>query len=178
MTHEFDQAFVRRTDDGSWLCLRIKNAPMARQECSKLKSGKAYSAEIKEKRNRRSNRANAYFWELCGKVAAYSNIPKTALYRSYVKEIGGNYRIVPVANEQQRELIARLWEAQGIGWIAEDAGNGWLCCYYGSSTYDSVQMARLVEMVVCDCKDAGIETEPPGSIAAMLSSWKPDERTV
>lgn len=178
MTHEFDRAEVRRTENGSWLCLHIRNAPMARKECANLKDGKPYTAEIKEKRNRRSNKANAYFWELCGKVAAHSGVPKTALYRSYVKEIGDNYRIVPVANESQRELIARLWESQGIGWLVEDAGTGWLCCYYGSSTYDTMQMARLIEMVVYDCKDAGIETEPPGSIAAWVADWKPDERTV
>lgn len=178
MTHEFDRAEVRRTDDGAFLCLRIKNAPMARNECAKMQTGKIYTAEIKRKRNQRSNKANAYFWELCGKVALYSGVPKTALYRSYVKEIGNNYRMVTVANDNQRELIARLWEAQGLGWIAEDAGSGWLCCYYGSSTYDALQMGRLIDMVVYDCKDAGIETEPPGSIAAMLSIWKPDERTV
>lgn len=111
MTHEFDRAEVRRTDEGTFLCLRIKNAPMARKECANLKDGKTYTADIKEKRNRRSKKANAYFWELCGKVASYSGVPKTALYRSYVKEIGNNYRMVPVANDNQRELIARLWEA-------------------------------------------------------------------
>lgn len=178
MTHEFDRAEVRRTEEGAFLCLRIKNAPMARNECAQIKTGKIYTAEIKRKRNKRSNKANSYFWELCGKVASHSGVPKTALYRSYVHEIGDNYRMVPVANNSQRELISRLWEAQGLGWIAEDAGDGWLCCYYGSSTYDALQMGRLIDMAVYDCKDAGIETEPPGSIAAMLSNWQPDERAV
>ena len=39
MTHEFDRAHVVHNDLGNWLCLHIKNAPMARVECEQLKEG-------------------------------------------------------------------------------------------------------------------------------------------
>ena len=178
MTHEFDRAEVRRDEGGNWLCLHIKNAPMARNECGQIRPGREYCAEIKRKYNKRSGNANAYFWELCGKLAAVLSISKTEIYRGYIKDIGGNACTVPVANKQQGELISRLWQAQGLGWLVEDAGGGWLICYYGSSTYDARQMGRLIDLVVQDCKDQGIETAPPGSIAQWVADWKPEARAV
>ena len=177
MTHEFDSAEVRRDDRGAWLCLHVKNAPMARNECGQMKKG-TYQAEIKRKTEKRSRKANAYFWTLCGKLAAALNLPKTDVYRSYVTEIGDNFRIVPVANEQQKDLISRLWAAQGLGWVTEDAGQDMLFCYYGSSTYDTRQMGRLIDLVVQDCKDQDIETAPPGDILRWVADWKPEARAV
>ena len=177
MTHEFDRAEVRRDEFGNWLCLHVKNAPMARNECGQMKKG-VYQAEIKRKTEKRSRKANAYFWTMCGKLASVVGIPKTDIYRSYVPDIGDNYRCVPYANEEQRQLIWQLWEAQGIGWVVEDGGHDTLYCYYGSSTYDTRQMGRLIDLVVQDCKDQDIETAPPGDILRWVADWKPEERAV
>ena len=70
MTHEFDMAKVIRNDLGNWLCLHIKNAPMARVECEQMKEGKTYTAEVKKKYDKRSGRCNAYAWACMGKLAA------------------------------------------------------------------------------------------------------------
>lgn len=177
MTHEFDRAEVRRDEFGNWLCLHVKNAPMARNECGQMKKG-VYQAEIKRKTEKRSSKANAYFWTMCGKLASVVGIPKTDIYRSYVPDIGDNYRCVPYANEDQRQLIWQLLEAQGLGWVVEDGGHDTLYCYYGSSTYDTRQMGRLIDMVVQDCKDQDIETAPPGDILRWVADWKPEARTV
>ena len=63
MTHEFDRAQVVHNDLGNWLCLHIKNAPMARVECEQLKEGKTYTAEVKKKYDKRSLDANAMYWK-------------------------------------------------------------------------------------------------------------------
>ena len=178
MTHEFDRAEVRRDESGNWLCLHIKNAPKARNECAQMQDGKIYQADIKKQYNKRSKKANAYFWLLCGKLAAAIGIPKTDIYRGYIRDIGDNYRVVPVANEEQQQFIWNLWESQGLGWVVEDGGNDLLYCYYGSSTYDTRQMGRLIDFVVQDCKDQDIETAPPGDIMRWLADWKPEARTV
>lgn len=176
MTHEFDKAKVTREEDGSWLCLHIKNAPMARNELMKMQPDKRYTADIKRLYNRRSGRANAYFWELCGKLAAVLNMRSTDIYRGYIRDIGDNSRMIPIANEQQKELITRLWSAQGLGWVVEDAGGGMLICYYGSSTYDTRQMGRLIGLVAQDCQDQGIEVAPPGDILRWVTDHKPEAR--
>lgn len=43
--------------------------------------------------------------------------------------------------------------------------------WYGSSTYDTEQMARLIDRVVEDCREAGIETMTPQQLAALKSQW-------
>lgn len=178
MIHEFDAAEVRRDAHGAWLCLHVKNAPMARNECGQMKPGKAYLAEIKRKYNRRTGRANAYAWELMGKLAAVLGMRREEIYRAYIPEVGDNMRTVPVANLQQAELITELWEAQGLGWVVQDAGGGWLICYYGSSTYDTRQMGKLIDLIIQDCKEQGIETASPGDILRWVTEWKPEARDV
>lgn len=43
--------------------------------------------------------------------------------------------------------------------------------YYGSSQYSTKQMSRLLDSIVQDCKDLGIETLPPEKLAAMKEEW-------
>ena len=53
-----------------------------------MEVGKSYDLEIKTHRNKRSNDANAYFWKLVDDLSAKINIPKTEIYRRYIKDIG------------------------------------------------------------------------------------------
>lgn len=46
-----------------------------------------------------------------------------------------------------------------------------LPCWYGSHVYDTKQMSRLIDAIVRDCKDAGIETLPPDKLGAMMEEW-------
>ena len=43
--------------------------------------------------------------------------------------------------------------------------------YYGSSTYDTRQMSRLIDLVVQDCKEQGIETMTPFELDALKERW-------
>ena len=43
--------------------------------------------------------------------------------------------------------------------------------YYGSSTYNTKQMARLIDSIVEDCKAVGIETLTPATLDAMKDAW-------
>jgi len=44
--------------------------------------------------------------------------------------------------------------------------------YYGSSVYDSKQMAALIDNLVQDAQALGIETLPPAEIARLNSQWE------
>ena len=136
---------------------------------------KEYIIEIKEKKQRRSLDANAYFWTLCGKLAEVTRIAKTDIYRSYITEIGGNSDMVCV-QDKAVEAFRSAWESHGMGWVTEVLpskleGCTNIICYYGSSTYDTAQMSRLIELAVQDCKENGIETLTPNEIAAMTAAW-------
>lgn len=139
------------------------------KDCDKL------TVELKKFRQRRSLDANAYFFVLADKVAEKLNTTKEDVYRNCIKEIGGVSEIVCV----KKEAVDRLregWEKNGIGWQTDTFPSKIEGCvnvilYYGSSTYNSAQMSSLIENIVNDCRDLGIETATPNEIANLLSLW-------
>lgn len=131
--------------------------------------------KIAKYRERRSNDANAYCWVLIGKLAEKLNIPKEEIYQDAIKQIGGNYEVVCVLNDAVDKLC-RGWKKNGIGWATDTmkskiAGCTNVLLYYGSSTYDTAQMSRLINIVVDYCNEQGIDTRTPDEIANMLSLW-------
>ena len=158
--------------DGDWLCVRTRDARATLQE---IQAGKEYDVEIKQHRQRRSLDANAYFWVLVDRLAEKTRIPKSEIYRSYIREIGGNHETVCVKNSAVQKLRT-AWERNGIGWLTDTMPSKLPACtnvllYYGSSTYDVGQMSRLIDFAIYDCKEQGIETLPPAKLAAMLEEW-------
>lgn len=137
--------------------------------------GQDLEIEIKKQRKRRSQDANAYFWVLAGKLAEKLQISPTEVYRHYIPDVGGNYEAVTVA-EKGAEKLREMWSAHGKGWVTEaisafTPGYVTLLLYYGSSTYDSSQMSRLIDMIVMDCKCNGIETLTPDKLDVMKERW-------
>lgn len=138
--------------------------------------------EIKKHRNKRSLDANAYFWVLAGKLSAELTTAKVRVspndvYRSYVREIGGNYDVIPV-REDRLEHWDRVWCAGHDGRMTVDMGpcrnlDGYhnVRTYIGSSDYDTSQMSRLIDLIVQDCKEHGIETLTPDKLDAMKEEW-------
>lgn len=131
--------------------------------------------EIKKTRKKRSLDANAYFFVLADKLSEVLNIPKEEIYRNYIKEIGGVSEMVCVKTEAVKKLCEG-WQHNGLGWQTDTMPSKLKGCtnvilYYGSSTYDTAQMSRLIDRIVEDCKTQGIETKTPEEIANMLSLW-------
>lgn len=140
-----------------------------------LDNDKEYILSIKEHKQKRSLNSNSYAWTLIDKLAEKLRIAKTDIYRSYVREIGGNNWLVCVQDKALDDLI-RTWSAHGIGWFAETEKSKLEGCtnvrlYYGSSEYDTVQMSRLIELIVQDCKTYDIETLTPAEIERMNAEW-------
>ena len=46
----------------------------------------------------------------------------------------------------------------------------------GSSTYDTEEMSRLIDGLVDECKDAGIETLPPDELERMMKAYEEKHR--
>lgn len=144
--------------------------------CATLPPAKQYVMEVKEHRERRSLDANAYFWTLCDKLSEQTGIPKTEIYREAIRNIGGNNQVVCVPTKAVDKLCEG-WQHNGLGWLTDTAESKLEGCtnvilYYGSSTYDSKQMARLIDNIVQDCKAVGIETATPQELARLKEEWK------
>ena len=143
------------------------------KDCEKL------AIEIKPYRKARSLSANGYLWVLCGKLAEKIGISKEDVYRQHIINMG-IYRPAEIS-ENAVDTLIKLWKARGIGWITEridyGAHDGFvlLHMYYGSSVYNTKQMSRLLDSVIEDCKEQGIQTMTPDEIANMKSLWKAEK---
>lgn len=116
--------------------------------------------EIQVKKKKRSRNANAYFWELLQELCYEMNLDLIGEYRKRIKELG----ICQTFELDTKNLptFVHLWESNGIAWFTEkveEKGNKTIInAYYGSSSYNSKQMSRLIDNLVQDCKEVGIQT--------------------
>ena len=172
----FERAKVMTDGEDAYLCLCIPYRD-AKKFVGEMKPRK-YVVEIKQHRKKRSLDANAYAWELLGKLAPALSTHEVIftpeqLYREAIRDIGGNYEIMPVRNDALERWV-KIWTSRGLGWICEVMGPSKIKgytntrCFYGSSVYDTAQMSRLIARIVEDCKAAGVETMTPEELARMV----------
>lgn len=155
----------------------IGNAEQVIQYLFKQDRNKKY--EVKEVKKRRSLDSNAYAWVLLGKLQDKLHIPKEDIYKSLIKEIG-SYEVIPVKNEAV-ERFSQAWSQNGLGWITETTkskleGFTNIIAYYGSSSYNTAEMSRLIELIVQECKQQDIETMTPNELKSLLESWDKHEQ--
>lgn len=116
--------------------------------------------ELFTKKKKRSKNANAYFWELLQQICEVMNIDVIQEYRRRVKELGifKQWEI----DTTNIPTFEKVWEDRGIAWFTEkveENGNKTIInAYYGSSSFSSKQMARLIDNLVQDCHAIGIKT--------------------
>ena len=149
-------------------------------ELSKISPDIEYEITIQKKKNKRSLNASAYCWVLCQKIA--EELSKTGytskedVYRKAIKDCG-HFTYVPVREDAVERYIT-IWQAHGIGWIAEDAGEcksikGYhnIMCYHGSSVYTVSEMQRLIDCLVDECHQLEIQLEDSDYIQSLVKEW-------
>lgn len=158
------------------LTLEVNELNDFKQLVDDLNGCEKLSIEIKPFRPRRSLDANAYAWVLLDKLSEKLDIPKVELYREYIRNIGGVSETICV-KDKAVDKICEAWESKGIGWQTETFPSKIEGCtnvilYYGSSSYDTAQMKRLLDLIRQDCAEQGIEYATPDEIARMMSLWE------
>ena len=116
--------------------------------------------EIEVKRKKRSKNANSYFWELLQKLCFEMNVDLIEEYRKRVKELG-ICQTFELDNKNVPTFV-HLWNERGIAWFTEKVEQGAnktiINAYYGSSSYNSKQFSKLLDNLVQDCREVGIQT--------------------
>ncbi|MDI6721481.1 MAG: recombination protein NinB [Candidatus Aenigmarchaeota archaeon] len=147
----------------------------AQEAISQLKEvvarGKPLSVEIKQHRQRRSLDANAYMWVLLSKMAAILKTTKDDLYIEMLDRYGIFTHIVVKPSVVDR--VKEEWRTvRELGEITVNGKTGiQLMCYFGSSTYDTKEMSVLIDGIVSECKDLGIETLLPHELEILKNEW-------
>lgn len=152
---------------------KVPNSALDKLYQAKGKSMKEYVLRLLKPKKKRSLDANAYMWVLCDRIAAVCEQTKEFVYRLAIRQVGVFTDVS--ADADAAEALIRGWEHNGIGWFGEMvdtvAERKIVRLYYGSSTYDSKQMARLIDEVISYCKDFDIEYLSPDELERMKAAW-------
>lgn len=134
--------------------------------------------EIKKYNPARSLSANDYFWSLCGEIAKrsskFSKDGKNEIYREAIRA-KGEYEPLVIREDALDRFISR-WTDKGIGWfvdVVDDYKDKYkvVHAYYGSSTYDSLSMSRIIDYVVMIANDLGISTMTENEKERLIVKW-------
>lgn len=130
--------------------------------------------DLKEHKERRSLNANSYFHVLCDKLRQYNGVTmarqKNELLAAYgqLEYLDGEQvyfksQIPPEKLLEQEHLHLQFITFKNDGYFYR------VC--RGSHTYDTSEMAKLIDGTVEECRAAGIETLPPRELERMKQAW-------
>lgn len=151
-----------------------------RESYEQLKDKDKLSIEIKQYRERRSLNANAYFHVLVGKLADTLGTSKPYMKNLLLQKYGQlaieNGSLVPLIIREDIEMMEREEiHVRPTDKVREMDDKKLYRVYLlirGSHTYDTCEMAKLIDGTVQDAKEQGIETATPDELERMKQQWK------
>lgn len=126
----------------------------------------------KKWREKRSKDANALFWACVGEIAQALHEDKWEVYLGLLKSYGRfSYVIVP---EGAVDRMKEMWrETEVVGDIDVNGRKAvQMLCYYGSSTYDSLEMSNLINGTMQEMDSLEIPRPDGGEIRRALAEWE------
>ena len=131
-------------------------------------------AKIQPLKSKRSTDANSYMWVLCDKIADAIHATKEEVYRKAIREVGV-FNDVAITKHALPYLI-ETWTSRGVGWLVDTFDSKLDGCkrvrlYTGSHQYDTKQMSRLIDYIVEEAKELGIETLTPNELNRIVEEY-------
>jgi len=142
-----------------------------------VENKKLLSLEIKQYRVKRSQNANDYCWVLCQKIAEVIKSTKELVYKKAIRDVG-QFEIVPIKDGEPLKRWIEIWSNKGLGWFSEVLDDSKLdgykkvISYWGSSSYNTREMAILIDEIISQAKELDIETIPIDQLERMKNKWK------
>ena len=136
---------------------------------------KPLQVEFKVRRQKRSLDANGYAWVLCDKIAQQIRSTKELVYKEAIRD-AGVWSDVAVKRKELAAFITH-WESQCIGYQTDVHDHelkdyNRVRIYLGSSKYNTKEMSRLIDWLIDEAKELGIETLTPRELAQIKNAWK------
>jgi hypothetical protein len=127
--------------------------------------------EVKEYKEKRSLNANALLWRCLGEMASALHTDKWDVYIQMLKRYG-TYTYICV-KPKAVEAVKKQWrECEEIGHIdINGADSVQMLCYYGSSTINTKEFSTLLDGVISEMEEMGIDTPEQRELDRAIESW-------
>ena len=156
---------------GQWNITFTMNEASAINEVNNIQSCEKLSIKAVKHRNKRSLDANAYCWVILQKIAEVLHQDKWNIYLEMLGKYGVFTHIIVKPNVVDK--VKEEWRTvKELGEVSVNGMTGiQLQCYFGSSTYNTKEMSVLIDGIVYEAKELGIETLPPEELERMKIEW-------
>lgn len=155
------------------LSLEIYEKNTLMREYQPLVNEEILSIEIKKHKNKRSLNANNYCWALINELGNALNMSKDEVYLLMLKRYGQS-ELVSILSNINISGYFKYYEVAGTT-ILNNKEFTHYKIYKGSSEYDTKEMSILIDGIVSECKDLGIETLTPDELEKLKSAWVVNE---
>lgn len=137
-----------------------------------IEKGKLLKVDIKQYRQKRSLDANGMLWAILNEMAIVLRTSKEEVYLEMLARYGVFTHIVVKPNVVEK--VKREWRTvRELGEITVNGQMGiQLQCYFGSSTYDSKEFSVLLEGVIYEAKELGIDTMTDREKEELIKRWE------
>lgn len=165
------QNVSRDWQTGQWNITFTMNEASAINEVNNIQSCEKLSIKAVKHRNKRSLDANAYCWVILQKIAEVLHQDKWNVYLEMLGKYGVFTHIIVKPNVVDK--VKEEWRTvKELGEVNVNGVTGiQLQCYFGSSTYNTKEMSVLIDGIVYEAKELGIETLPPDELERMKIEW-------
>lgn len=132
---------------------------------------KELSVEIKPYRKRRSLDANALLWKMCDEIAKVIRSSKDEVYLTMLERYGVFTHVI--VKPEAAERIKQEWRAvRELGEVTVNGKTGiQLQCYYGSHLYDTKEFSVLLDGVISEAKELGVEVISEQEKNLLMQEW-------
>ena len=150
--------------------LQIDDCPteeiQALSQCEKL------SIEIKKYRKKRSLDANGMLWACLGEIANVLRADKWEIYLRMLKRYG-KFTYICVKPAVVEAVKAQWRECEVLGEMEVNGQKAvQMLCYFGSSTYDSKEFSVLLDGVISEMRELGLQPPPTEDMKRALEQWQ------
>lgn len=157
---------------GQYTIVFSVNEESALSEVEKIQNLDRLSIEAKKYRPKRSLDANALLWACLSEIAVELGTDKWSVYLAMLKRYG-KYTYICVKPSVVDAVKAQWRECEEIGRININGQEAvQLLCYFGSSTYDTKEMSVLIDGVLSEMREMGLETPASGEVRRAIEEYE------
>lgn len=140
-------------------------------EIEKIQAAKKLSVTAKVYRKHRSLDANGLLWHCLGQIAADQGADKWDIYLMMLKRYG-KFTYICVKPSVVDAVKAQWRECEVVGEVNINGQKAvQMLCYFGSSTYNSKEFSVLLDGVISEMKELGLQPPLTGDIKRAMENY-------
>ena len=148
------------------------NESLTDSQINEIKDVDKLDIKATKHREKRSTSANGLLWHCLNRIAAALNTDKWTVYLMMLKRYGKFTYIV--VRESAVEAVKKQWRtSEVVGDVIVNGQKGvQMLCYYGSSTMNTKEFSTLLEGVISEMQEMGLQPPPSKDVQSALERYE------